>query len=185
MKTRLILLLAIIFIVLELFIFIHILIDEGISHEDNIFKYNHIKNIVGNTNYIYQFPESINDEFISKFNPRVYYSPQFLQAPFVFELLLNNCNEENLSEFIKNKSITGKIIVENYNDIEHLFIDNNAFLLNVYSLDSIEFQEFFTDARVYILESSNYQRSNWNHGYGIYVIYSENTRQILLLSQKW
>ena len=175
----------VVFVLLEFWTFIWIMIKEGSSYEDNVHKYNHIINVAGNSSYIYQFPKKIDDEFITKYNPKFYYAPQFLQAPFKLELLLNNCTEGDMLKFVENKNIQNKFEIRNEENIEELFQEHNAFLLNICSIDDEEYINFFNNSKVYIIESKANESSNWNHGYGIYIIYNKNPKQILYLSQKW
>jgi hypothetical protein len=80
--------LIIIFLFLNFFIFIFVTVKEGTTYENNPLRYNHIRSIAGYKSFTYQFPSKISQELLQKNKVEFYYTPQFLQGGFDFELLL-------------------------------------------------------------------------------------------------
>lgn len=111
----------IISLILNFFTFIFILINEGMSYEDNPYKYQHIYNISDYKEYTYQFPKEISSELIKNNNVQFYYSPQFLQGGFNIELLMVMKNEEMDSYILQYESQVKEIINVNSENISELY----------------------------------------------------------------
>ena len=112
--------LIILFLIVNFYTLIFVMIKEGTSHEENPLRYKHICNIAGYEKIRFHFPEKIPQELIENDKVKFYYRPQFLQAPFCFELLLEMDNNE-IGEYIEKYKEQVKEIIEvnemNYDDL--------------------------------------------------------------------
>jgi hypothetical protein len=175
--------LIILFLFLNTFTFIFVIVKEGTSYEDNPLKYNHIRSIAGYKNVTYQFPDKIPQELLQKNKVEFYYTPQFLQGGFNFELLLEMENNE-IDDYIgKYETYVKKIIEVNTENIDKLYSEYGIYKPEL--IDYEDKEEFFTDSKIYLLESKSYKPNNWNHGYVAYMAKNENMKKLLLVTEVW
>ena len=85
--------LIILFLILNFYTLIFVMVKEGTSHEENPLRYKHICNIAGYDKIRFQFPKEIPQDLIQNSKVKFYYRPQFLQGGFCFELLLETDND--------------------------------------------------------------------------------------------
>lgn len=175
--------LIIISIILNFFIFIFVAVDEGTSYENNPLRYKHIYNIVGYDTYTYQFPNKIPNDILNSNNVKFFYSPQFLQGGFNFELLLKMDNSDidsYISNFNQNIQKEIEINSENKYDLNSYGIYEPRFLF-----DNNQYDYFLKEAKFYILKSEPYKANNWNHGIVQYMAKNELEKKLLLVTQVW
>ena len=134
------------FFVVTFFSFVLLLWDEGTSHENNPWRYNHIKDIADYTSYTYQFPKELSEELLNDREVRFYYTPQFLQGAFQLNLLIElNANEMN--KYIKQYENREKVIIDMkkalkmiYNNT--LYMDHMEFLKKMNTKISLKMLRF-------------------------------------------
>lgn len=173
----------IIFFTTIFFSFVVLFLEEGTSNETNPYRYNHIKNIAGYTNYTYQFPKEISDSFVSDRNVKFYYSPQFLQGAFNFNLLMD-LDDNEINNYIEKYEDKAKIIIDmKENDKSEIqqYIVSEPY--GIFEYD--DYEEFIKKAKFYIFESEPYEPDNWNHGIMQYMAKNEDINQLLLVTKIW
>lgn len=181
---RISIVLIITFLILNFTIVIFVAIEEGTSYEDNPYKYSHIYNISDYKEFTYQFPREISKEQIENDKTRFYYSPQFLQGGFNFELLVEMKNDDmnNYISLYQNK--IKKIIDMSQENDGNLYIKYGIYKpYNILKYDETE--EFFRECKIYLLESEPYKPYNWNHGYVSYMAKNERLEEFLIVTQVW
>lgn len=175
--------LIILFLVLNFYALIFVMVKEGTSHEDNPLRYKHIYNISGYEKIRFQFPKEIPQDLIQNNKVKFYYRPQFLQGGFCFELLLEMKNKE-IDDYIEKYKEQVKEIIE-VNET------NSNDLYDKYGIDTPvifeykEGKEFFTNSEIYLFDSKPYKPNNWNHGYAYYIAKNEKLKKLLLVTEVW
>lgn len=171
------------FFMLAFFLMILLFFDEGMSYEDNPWKYNHIKKIANYTSYTYQFPSELSSEFLRDRKVKLYYTPQFLQGAFQLNLLIE-LNENEMNEYIEKYEENSKIVV---NMKEKLNEDLKQYAIyEPYGIfKEYEFERFSENATFYIFESKSYKPNDWNHGVVQYMAKNEELAQLLLATEVW
>lgn len=175
--------LIILFLIVNFFTLIFVMVKEGISHEDNPLRYKHICNIAGYEKIRFQFPKEISQDLIQNNKVKFYYRPQFLQGGFCFELLLEMENNEIDDYIEKHKEYVKEIIEVNETNIDKLY-DNYGIDTPVI-FDYEEENEFFDSSKIYLLGSKPYKINNWNHGYAYYMAKNEKLKKLLLVTEVW
>ena len=176
--------LIILFLVLNFLIVVFVIVKEGTSSEDDPLKYEHISSIAGYKSLTYQFPDKISQELIESNKVKFYYTPQFLQGGFCFELLLEMDNKKIDSYIDKYRSQIREIIEVTEDNIEKL--DNDYGIHGQHGIFKYQEREnFFMGCNVYLLESKPYKPNDWNHGYVAYMAKNETLQQLLLVTEVW
>ena len=175
--------LTISFFMVTFFSFVLLLWDEGTSHENNPWRYNHIKDIADYTSYTYQFPKELSEELLNDREVRFYYTPQFLQGAFQLNLLIElNANEMN--KYINQYEGREKVIIDmkksSENDLQQYVIYGPYGIFK-----ENEYEDFIKDATFYIFESKPYKPDNWNHGVMQYMAKNEKLNRLLLVTEVW
>lgn len=163
--------------------FVMVLFSEGISHEENPWKYNHIKEIAGYMSYTYQFPKELSNDYLNDRKIKFYYTPQFLQGPFQLKLLME-LNENEISDYIKTYKNNTKIVMNmkecNEEDLKQYVIYEPY---GIFKED--EYEKFIENAIFYIFESKPYKPDNWNHGVLQYMAENDELNQLLIVTEIW
>ncbi len=175
--------LIILFLLLNFYTLIFVIVKEGTSHEDNPLRYKHICNIAGYEKIRFQFPNEIPQDLIQNNKVEFYYRPQFLQGGFCFELLLEMENKEIDDYIEKYKEHVKEIIEVNETNFDKLY-DNYGIDTPVI-FDYEEENEFFDSSKIYLLGSKPYKINDWNHGYVYYMAKNEKLKKILLVTEVW
>ena len=150
--------LIILFLIVNFYTLIFVMVKEGTSHEENPLRYKHICNIAGYEKIRFQFPKEIPQDLIQKNKVKFYYRPQFLQGGFCFELLLEMENKE-IDDYIEQYIKQVKEIIE-VNEI------NSNDLYDKYGIDTPvifeykEGEEFFINSEIYLFDSKPYKTNN-------------------------
>ena len=175
--------LIILFLIVNFYTLIIVMVKEGTSHEDNPLRYKHIYNISGYEKIRFQFPKEIPQDLIQNNKVKFYYRPQFLQGGFCFELLLEMDNDR-IDEYIKKYKDLVKEIIEakgiNYNDLYDKYGIDTPIIF-----EYKEGKEFFADSKIYLFDSEPYKTNNWNHGYAYYMAKNEKLNKLLLVTEVW
>ncbi len=175
--------LIILFLILNFYTLIFVMVKEGTSHEENPIKYKHICNIAGYEKIRFQFPKEIPQDLIKNNKVKFYYRPQFLQGGFCFELLLEMENKE-IDDYIEKYKEQVKEIIEvdeaNSNDL----YDKYGIDLPVI-FEYEEGKEYFDNSKIYLFDSKPYKPNNWNHGYVYYMAKNERLKKLLLVTEVW
>lgn len=175
--------LIILFLILNYYTLIFVMVKEGTSHEENPIKYKHMCNIAGYEKIRFQFPEEIPQDLIKNNKVKFYYRPQFLQGGFCFELLLEMENKE-IDDYIEKYKEQVKEIIEvdeaNSNDL----YDKYGIDLPVI-FEYEEGKEYLDNSKIYLFDSKPYKPNNWNHGYVYYMAKNERLKKLLLVTEVW
>ena len=175
--------LIIFYLMLNFYVLLFVMVKEGISHEENPLKYNHICNIAEYENIRFHFPKEIPKELIENGKVKFYYRPQFIQCGFCFELLLEMENDE-IDKYIEKYKKQVKEIIE----VKEI---NNVGLYDDYGIDTPvifdykEGEDFFVNSTIYLLGSKSYKPNDWNHGYVYYMAKNEKLNKLLLVTEVW
>lgn len=161
---------------------VSVYVFEGTSSESNPNKYKHIYNIAGYKEYTYQFPSELSKDVIDSNKTKFYYSKQFMQSGFNFELLIP-MQKENRKDYIAKYEDNIKEKIETTNTDE--LYNKYGIMLPYKLLESNECNEFFEDCIIYILESKQYKPDDWNHGHVAYIAENEELEEILFVTQVW
>ena len=150
--------LIILFLIVNFYTLIIVMVKEGTSHEDNPLRYKHICNIAGYEKIRFQFPKEIPQDLIHNNKVKFYYRPQFLQGGFCFELLLEMDNDR-IDEYMERYKDQVKEIIEtkgiNFNDLYDKYgIDTPVIF------EYKEGKEFFTNSEIYLFDSKPYKPNN-------------------------
>ena len=176
--------LILVFLALKFFIVIFVMVEEGVSYENNPLRYKHIYNIADYSKIRFHFPKEIPQDLLNSSKAKFYYRPQFLQAPFCFELLLEMNNDE-IDEYIEKYKEQAKEIIEvneeNYNNLSGKYGIHGPHDIFEYK----EIKKFFVGSKVYLFGSESYKPDDWNHGYVYYMAKNENFKKLLLVTEVW
>ena len=175
--------LIILFLILNFYTLIFVMVKEGTSHEENPLRYKHICNIAGYDKIRFQFPKEIPQDLIQNNKVKFYYRPQFLQGGFCFELLLETDNDI-IDEYIKKYKDQVKEIVETKGTNSDDLYDKYGIHIPVI-FEYKEGKEFFDDSKIYLFDSEPYKTNNWNHGYAYYMAKNEKLKKLLLVTEVW
>lgn len=175
--------LIILFLVLNFYALIFVMVKEGTSHEENPLRYKHICNIAGYEKIRFQFPKEIPQDLIQNNKVAFYYRPQFLQGGFCFELLLEMDNDR-IDEYMKKYKDQVKEIVETKGTNSDDLYDKYGIHIPVI-FEYKDGKEFFDDSKIYLFDSEPYKTNNWNHGYAYYMAKNEKLNKLLLVTEVW
>lgn len=175
--------LIILFLIVNFYTLIIVMVKEGTSHEDNPLRYKHICNIAGYEKIRFQFPKEIPQDLIKDNRVKFYYRPQFLQGGFCFELLLEMDNDR-IDEYMKKYKDQVKEIVETKGITSNVLYDKYGIHIPVI-FEYKEGEEFFVNSEIYLFDSKPYKPNNWNHGYAYYIAKSEKLKKLLLVTEVW
>lgn len=175
--------LIILFLVLNFYTLIFVMVKEGISHEENPLKYKHICNIAEYKKIRFQFPDEISQYLIENNKVEFYYRPQFLQGGFCFELLLEMENKE-IDDYIEKYKEQVKETIEvdeaNSNDLYNKYGIHIPVIF-----EYKDGKDFFADSKIYLFDSKPYKQNNWNHGYVYYMAKNERLKKLVLVTEVW
>ena len=172
------------FLVLNFIILPFVAVNEGVSYEDNPYRYNHIYSISGYKEFTYQFPKKLSKDLLKNDKVKFYYSPQFLQGGFNLELLLD-MQIEDINNYILQYEDRVKQFIEIKEENDSNLYSKYGIYKSYHVLKDEEVKDFFSDCCVYILESASYKPYNWNHGVVSYIVKNERLNKLLLVSQVW
>ncbi|MCF0125733.1 MAG: hypothetical protein HUJ68_08285 [Clostridia bacterium] len=175
--------LIILFFILNFYTLIFVMVKEGTSREENPLKYKHICNIAGYKKIRFQFPDEISQNLILNNKVKFYYRPQFLQAGFCFELLLE-MEKDEIDEYIKKYKGQVKEIIEVDEANSNNLYDKYGIDLPVI-FEYKEGKEFFDNSKIYLFDSNSYKPNNWNHGCVYYMAKNERLKKLLLVTDVW
>lgn len=175
--------LILLFLILNFYAIIFVMVKEGTSHEENPLKYKHICNIAGYEKIRFQFPKEIPQDLIQNNKVKFYYRPQFLQGGFCFELLLET-NNDIIDEYIKKYKDQVKEIIETKGTNSDDLYDKYGIHIPVI-FEYKDGKEFFDDSKIFLFDSKPYKPNNWNHGYAYYMAKNEKLKKLLLVTEVW
>ena len=175
--------LIILFLIVNFYTLIIVMVKEGTSHEDNPLRYKHICNIAGYEKIRFQFPKEIPQDLIQNNKVAFYYRPQFLQGGFCFELLLEMDNDR-IDEYMKKYKDQIKEIIETKGINSNVLYDKYGIHIPVI-FEYKEGEEFFVNSEIYLFDSKPYKPNNWNHGYAYYIAKNEKLNKLLLVTEVW
>ena len=175
--------LIILFLIVNFYTLIIVMVKEGTSHEDNPLRYKHICNIAGYEKIRFQFPKEIPQDLIQNNKVKFYYRPQFLQGGFCFELLLEMDNDR-IDEYMKKYKDQIKEIIETKGITSNVLYDKYGIHIPVI-FEYKEGEEFFVNSEIYLFDSKPYKPNNWNHGYAYYMAKNEKLNKLLLVTEVW
>ena len=177
-------LLIVIFIILNFITLAFIFVNEGISYEDNPYRYEHILKIADYNEYTYQFPRELPKELLYADKVKFYYSPQFLQGGFNLELLLGMQSQDINNYIAKYEDNVKEVIEVNSENVDSLYARYGIYtILNVFKEE--DYNAFFEDCTIYLLDNKTYKPNDWNHGYVVYMAKNENLEELLLVTKVW
>lgn len=175
--------LIILFLILNFYTLIFVIVKEGTSYEENPLKYKHICYIAGYEKIRFQFPDEIPQDLIQNNKVKFYYRPQFLQGGFCFELLFEMENKEIDNYIEKYKEQVKEIIEVDEANSNDLYDKYGIDLPVIFEYE--EGKEFFDDSKIYLFDSKPYKPNNWNHGYVYYMAKNERLKKLLLVTEVW
>lgn len=175
--------LIILFLILNFYTLIFVMVKEGTSHEYNPLSYKHICNIAGYERIRFQFPDEIPQDLIQNNKVEFYYRPQFLQGGFCFELLLEMENNEIDDYIEKYKEQVKELIEVNETNSNDLYDKYGIHIPVIFEYK--DGKDFLADSKIYLFDSKPYKPNNWNHGYVYYMAKNERLKKLLLVTEVW